>query len=121
MQQKPLSLVLVVEDDPDLTELLRNVLSGTYAVECVGDVPGALAFLDKARPDVILLDCLLPGGRMTEVPSKARALACPIVLMSGLPEALEAMADCDYPRLQKPFKMAELMAVLETACAQHRG
>jgi len=121
MQRKPLPSVLVVEDDPDLTELLQNALSSAYLVRCVGDVPGALAFLDKTRPDLILLDCLLPGGGAADVTARARTLACAVVLMSGLPEALEAMAGSGYPGLQKPFRMAELMAVLEAACAPHQG
>ena len=117
MQREPFPSLLVVEDDPELTELLHTALSATYAVECVGDVPDALASLDGRQPDAILLDCLLPGGGVTDILATARALACGVVLMSGLPDALTELANFGYPCLQKPFRIAALLEVLKTACA----
>lgn len=115
MPGKPRLSLLVVEDDPDLTELLCTVLSATYAVECARDVPDALASLNRRRPGLILLDCLLPGGDVTDILAKARALTCGVVLMSGLPEALAEFAASGWPCLQKPFKMAMLFDALEAA------
>jgi len=55
-------VVLVVEDDRDTRELLESVLrlAGFDVVSCV-DVPAARVALAQRRPDVVLLDFMLPG------------------------------------------------------------
>jgi diguanylate cyclase (GGDEF)-like protein len=59
----PLSRVLSVEDDPDQAAFLRTVLeSGGYEVRVVSDPAEFEAVLIAFRPDLILMDVLLPGG-----------------------------------------------------------
>lgn len=119
MQNKRRS-ILVVEDDPEISELLREALAERYVPECVGNVAAALARLDERAPDVILMDCLLPGGDAVDVVAKARDIACPMVLTSGLPEVLEALSVFGHPCLQKPFRIGQLMDAIETAAAQRQ-
>lgn len=110
--------VLVVEDDPGITEILRDVLSENYEVSTVGDVPGAIARLDQyPAPDLILLDFLLPGGRCLKVLEKAKAAGCTMVFMSGSLEAAAEMAAFGYPYLQKPFRVGQLFDAIESALA----
>lgn len=114
--------ILIVEDDPDLADLLQTVLEDRYRTDCAGDVPSALTCLGDRRPDLILLDCLVPAGSVTDVVEQARARDCPVILMSGMPEVLSALADFGYDCLQKPFRMGELLDAIESACAErHRG
>jgi two-component system, OmpR family, phosphate regulon response regulator PhoB len=55
-------LVLVVEDDPALRVMLRyNLEKLGYRAEVAEDGEEALAALDRGRPDVVLLDWMLPG------------------------------------------------------------
>lgn len=107
--------VLVVEDDSGITELLKDVLRDSYAVECVGDIPGAMERLTGQPPDVIVLDCLLPGGPCSDVLAVARTRQCPVIPMSGSPEILMELAASGYRCLQKPFRIAALLEAIEAA------
>lgn len=120
--QKRLPSVLIIEDEPEITELLCAVMESRYEVTAVCDVPGALAYLDGRPPtDLILLDCLLPGGTCGQVLDKASPLGCALVLMSGSPEVLQAFERYGYPSLQKPFRIGQLFDAIEVALSRRRG
>ena len=54
--------VLVVDDEPDLLELVQyNLAAAGYDVTCVGSGEEALAAVGSVRPDLVILDVLLPG------------------------------------------------------------
>jgi two-component system phosphate regulon response regulator PhoB len=54
--------VLVVEDDPDIRELLRvNLAQAGHQVAGVGDAESAKAAVRAAMPDLMLIDWMLPG------------------------------------------------------------
>ena len=104
--------MLVVEDDPGIaTQLVRGLSRGGYAVDHVTTGRDAL---DRADPDVVLLDLGLPDGDGVDVCRQLRErseVAIIVVTARGEePErvlALDAGAD-DY--LVKPFGLAELLA-----------
>jgi len=104
--------VLVVEDDPGIaTQLVRGLSRGGYAVDHVTTGRDAL---DRADPDVVLLDLGLPDGDGVDICRRLRErseVAIIVVTARGEePErvlALDAGAD-DY--LVKPFGLAELLA-----------
>ncbi len=107
--------VLIVDDDASLAEMLSIVLEGeglTTAVCRSGDkVPAALA---SFRPDVVLLDLMLPGVDGMEVCRRIREGSnVPIVMLTARSDTddvvagLAAGAD-DY--ISKPFKNSELVA-----------
>ena len=52
--------ILLIEDDLDLAELYEEVLSTKYTVEVAGDGKQGLELAKKSKPDLILLDILLP-------------------------------------------------------------
>jgi len=55
--------VLIVDDDRDLVDILTIVLEGRgYAVARAYDGPEALAAVDRERPDLVLLDVMMPEG-----------------------------------------------------------
>jgi len=55
--------ILVVDDDPDICESLRMVLeSADYEVEAAGSSEEALESVESFRPDLILLDIMMPDG-----------------------------------------------------------
>jgi len=104
--------VLVVEDDPGIaTQLVRGLSRDGYAVDHVTTGHDAL---DRADPDVVLLDLGLPDGDGMDICRRLRqrsGVAIIVVTARGEePErvlALDAGAD-DY--LVKPFGLAELLA-----------
>jgi CheY-like chemotaxis protein len=105
-------LILVVDDDPDIVEVLRCTLHDAgYAVATAED-GAALSLAHERRPDVILLDLLMPGMDGGEVSRRLRAdpttAPIPIIAMSATPQWLPALPVND--RLSKPFKLAHLLA-----------
>ncbi len=111
-------LVLVVDDDPDALEMMRETLeTDGFAVVVAGDGDSALRIARDTPPDLILLDWMLPGSDGPEVCRRLRldgGLALqrtPIVMITGLAggehvaRGFEAGAS-DY--LAKPFTPAYL-------------
>ncbi|GAA1670158.1 MtrAB system response regulator MtrA [Fodinicola feengrottensis] len=107
--------VLVVDDDPALAEMLGIVLRGEgFSPSFVADGERALAAFREDRPDVVLLDVMLPGMSGIEVCQAIRAESdVPIVMLTARSDTndvvrgLESGAD-DY--VVKPFKPQELIA-----------
>src|SRR6187402_398722 len=107
--------VLVVDDDPALAEMLGIVLrSEGFAPSFVADGERALAAFRETRPDVVLLDLMLPGMSGLDVCRAIRAESgVPIVMLTAKSDTvdivlgLESGAD-DY--VVKPFKPKELIA-----------
>lgn len=109
--------ILVVDDDPDLRELLCTYLGANgFAVDAVGDGVAMRAALAQGLPDAIVLDLMLPGEDGLSLTRALRAQSpVPILMLSARGEemdriiGLEVGAD-DY--LAKPFGPRELLARL---------
>ncbi|GEL26302.1 DNA-binding response regulator [Pseudonocardia sulfidoxydans NBRC 16205] len=109
------SRVLVVDDDPALAEMLTIVLRGEgFDTAVVGDGTKALPAVRELRPDVVLLDLMLPGMNGIDVCRAIRSESgVPIVMLTAKSDTvdivlgLESGAD-DY--VVKPFKPKELVA-----------
>jgi two-component system, OmpR family, response regulator MtrA len=107
--------VLVVDDDPALAEMLGIVLRGEgFEPAFVADGDKALAAFHETKPDVVLLDLMLPNKDGLEVCRQIRAESgVPIVMLTAKSDTvdvvlgLESGAD-DY--IVKPFKPKELVA-----------
>jgi two-component system response regulator MtrA len=107
--------VLVVDDDPALAEMLGIVLRNEgFEPSFVGDGDAALAAFRATKPDIVLLDLMLPGTDGVDVCRAIRAESgTPIVMLTARSDTvdvvigLECGAD-DY--VVKPFKPKELVA-----------
>ncbi len=121
--------VLVVEDEPDLTELLAfNLQAGGYKVETANTGARALAEIDTFVPDVVLLDLMLPDMLGTEICRRIRAQtdkAQPAVIMlTAKGEEIDRVvgfevgAD-DY--VVKPFSMRELLLRVNACFRSNTG
>jgi two-component system phosphate regulon response regulator PhoB len=123
--------ILVVEDDPELQEVLTlNLQNAGYRVMRAGTVRQAEQLVNSAIPQLIVLDWMLPDTPGLTFARKLRAerrtVAVPIILLTGRSgesdkiTGLEAGAD-DY--LIKPFSPRELLArikaVLRRCAPQH--
>ncbi|WP_433479275.1 response regulator [Spirillospora sp. CA-142024] len=115
-----MTLVLVVEDEPQMVRTLRiNLKVRGYEVLAAPDGRAALDLAARRRPDVVILDLGLPDMDGTEVIRGLRGwLSAPIIVLSARHAstdkvaALDAGAD-DY--VTKPFGMDELLARLRAA------
>ncbi|MDA3021086.1 MAG: MtrAB system response regulator MtrA [Actinomycetota bacterium] len=109
------SRVLVVDDDQALSEMLGIVLRGEgFDPVFCGDGSQALTVFRATKPDVVLLDLMLPGRDGVEVCREIRSESgVPIVMLTAKTDTvdvvvgLESGAD-DY--IVKPFKPKELVA-----------
>jgi DNA-binding response OmpR family regulator len=107
--------VLVVDDDPTVSDVVRRYLEREgFTVGLAGDGPAALIAFADERPDLVVLDLMLPGLDGIEVCKRMRALmpGLPVVMLTALGEeadrvlGLEMGAD-DY--VTKPFSPRELV------------
>jgi two-component system response regulator MprA len=112
----PTAAVLVVDDDrPVLAMLERTLAAEGYDVRTARDGPGALVAVERAAPDLIVLDVMLPGmdGLAVARRLRARGLALPILLLTARDAVAERVAGLDAGAddyLVKPFAAEELLA-----------
>ncbi|MET7869749.1 response regulator transcription factor [Streptomyces cyaneofuscatus] len=111
--------VLVVDDDPTVAEVVVGYLHRAgYAVERAGDGPAALERFAAARPDLVVLDLMLPAMDGFEVCRRMRAHGpVPVIMLTARGDeedrilGLETGAD-DY--VTKPFSPRELVLRVES-------
>jgi DNA-binding response OmpR family regulator len=107
--------VLVVDDEPKIRDIARRYLEadGFTVTECA-DGPGALAAARDQRPDLIVLDVMLPGLDGIEVLRRLRESSqVPVILLTARDEEVDkliglAVGADDY--MTKPFSGRELAA-----------
>jgi DNA-binding response OmpR family regulator/DNA-binding CsgD family transcriptional regulator len=126
-------VVLIVDDVPDNLALLHDALDDSgYTVLVATHGEQALQTAARARPDIVLLDALMPGLDGFEVARRLKAdpatAAIPIIFMTGLTEtehvvAAFAAGGADY--VTKPIKpmevLARIAAHMHSARAQHQA
>ena len=112
--------ILVVDDDPQILHYVRDALtSAGYTVLVTGDPQEIPDLLKTHKPQLVLLDLLLPGTDGIELMQRVPELDdLPVIFISGygrdetIARALEAGAD-DY--IVKPFSPTELTARVQAA------
>ena len=118
--------VLVAEDDGEMLDLIRRVLTDEgYAVLTAGDGQEALARLDDGEFDIVLTDVRMPGADGVAVLRRAmtRKLHQPVILMTAfgsISSAVEAMREGAFHYLAKPFDLDDLLGIVSSAATQIR-
>src|ERR687888_532906 len=114
------SRVLVVDDEPQITRVLRTVLTSQgYQVQTAAEGEAALSSLNEWHPELVITDLYMPRMNGLELCKRIRAMSSvPIIVLSvkgeerTKVEALDSGAD-DY--VTKPFGMDELLARVRAA------
>ncbi len=112
--------ILVVDDDPEIVSMLGTRLAKRgYKVETAGDGTKALEIAKKVRPDLVLLDVMMPGKSGWEV---ARALkqdpgtqSIKIVMLTAIGEKTNEITAPIYgadAHVDKPFEFDKLERVI---------
>ncbi|MGG6263698.1 hybrid sensor histidine kinase/response regulator [Leptolyngbya sp. AN03gr2] len=122
------SLVLIVDDNPNNTKVLFDILkSAGYRVLLAQDGEAALETLESVTPDAILLDVMMPGidgfetcRRIKQMPNVE---SVPIIFMTALSETEDkvrglSLGAVDY--ITKPFQHEEVLARLDTHLRLYR-
>jgi two-component system KDP operon response regulator KdpE len=120
------SRVLVVDDEPQITRVLRTVLSSQgYNVQTAAEGDAALSSFAAFRPELVITDLYMPHMDGVELCKRIRAVSSvPIIVLSvkgeekTKVEALDSGAD-DY--VTKPFGIDELLARVRAALRRGSG
>ena len=121
----PLASLLIVEDDPEISRLLADFLQREgFEVECADSGKAMDAVLQRMRPDLLVLDLMLPGEDGLSICRRLRADDhIPILMLTAKSDeidrvvGLEMGAD-DY--LTKPFAPRELLARIRAVLRRTR-
>lgn len=108
--------ILLIEDDPSIGRGLElNLGLEGYAVRWATDGPAGLALSTEWKPDIVLLDVMLPSMSGYEVcrELRRRAATLPILILSARGAEVDKVKGLDLGAddyLTKPFGLAELLA-----------
>jgi two-component system OmpR family response regulator len=115
MANEPIK-VLVVDDEPNIRDLLTTSLRfNGYSVYAVGNGNDAVVAAEKGKPDIILLDVMLPDQSGFAVTKKLRSMGIdvPVLFLTARDETEDKVTGLtvggdDY--MTKPFSLDEIMA-----------
>lgn len=111
--------VLLIEDEPNITEAIRFILNRDgWRVSTLADGAQAVAQVRNLRPDLVILDLMLPGASGLEILRALRAdpatATLPVLMLTAKGQARdrEAAERAGVSRfMAKPFANAEILAV----------
>jgi DNA-binding response OmpR family regulator len=124
--ERRLPLALIAEDDRDIRELVTAKLTAAgYEVQAYANGPAALAAIREHRPDVALLDVMMPGISGIEILSRLQEDAVtrtiPVILLTARSQEFDirsgfAVGAADY--IVKPFSPRDLVARVNAVLRQ---
>lgn len=109
--------ILVVEDDPLVSEVISLALDDTYKVVMAETAQQALGWLRQGGIRLMLLDCTLPGGIDASLIPEADRSGAAVIFMSGDPGRMHKLVDQPRPFILKPFTLAGLLETVDAAWA----
>lgn len=115
--------ILIAEDEEPIANLIRmNLRRAGYSCIWAPDGETAADCMEREKPDLVLLDVMLPGINGYELMDYARTLELPVIFLTALGttenkvKGLKMGAD-DY--LTKPFEIVELLARVEAVLRRY--
>ncbi|GAC1577707.1 MAG: hypothetical protein NVS3B5_09920 [Sphingomicrobium sp.] len=117
--------MVVIDDDPDVRGFIVGALTEYgFRVEEAADGASGVALVERVRPDVVVLDYVMPGMSGAEVAAKILLVRPkqPILFVSGYSETDDIRrAAPGASLLAKPFRPDALDAAVRAALAQSTG
>ena len=119
--------ILIVEDHPDTQSLLCDLLElEGYEVRCSGEAQGVLGMARRLKPDLIVLDVMLPGIsgiELLELLNRDREMrTIPVLMCSGalaeLERSREQIERSGARVITKPFALDDLIVAVNDSLAQ---
>lgn len=120
--------VLIVEDEPTIADVVARYLERAgYETSVVGDGPSALVEVGNRRPDLIVLDVMLPGmdglevmRRVREHEGTSRVGILLLTARGGEPDRIAGLQQGADDYLVKPFSPGELIARIDAVLRRTR-
>ena len=119
--------MLLVDDNPDMRDYVRRLLTERYAVTTAADGQQALDALDARSFDVVLSDVMMPEldglALLTKIRTNPRHRATPVILLTALADpdsTVAGLAAGAHDYVVKPFTARELLARVEAQLALAR-
>lgn len=108
--------ILVVEDSQEVADAVRDMLSAEgYEVAVTYSGPDGIQLFQQVRPDLVILDLMLPGGvhGFDVLKAMREYTNVPVIMLTGRDQEVDRvvgieMGADDY--IVKPFSMRELLA-----------
>ena len=112
--------VLVVDHQSRLCTLVQHALerTGEYRVSCAGTGEQALPVLDRDRPNLVVLDIMMPGMPGIEIAAHATQRGIPIIATTDERDIDERLSRLGWPYLAKPFRLELLLDECRATIAQ---
>src|SRR5580765_4922978 len=117
-------VVLIVEDSPDLADLIRMAIVsevGCYAL-VAQDAQHALRYLHSIKPSLIILDVNLPGTNGLELydmlQENGQLTTTRVLFLTAAAEDADFRARHFTNVLPKPFHLNDLLLIVSDLCAQ---
>ena len=124
---KPETRVLIVEDDHSIARVVQLQLEHRgFSVRCCHDGISALEEVPKFRPELIVLDIMLPGLDGVGVLKRLRStgVRVPIIMLTARDTPMDKIHSLDHGAddyLSKPYDMGELMARIRALLRRVEG
>jgi DNA-binding NtrC family response regulator len=112
--------VLVVDHQPQLRTLVQHTLerTGEYRVSCADTGEQALPVLDRDRPNLVVLDIMMPGMPGIELAAHATQRGIPIIVTTDERDIDERLSRLGWSYLAKPFRLELLLDECRETIAQ---
>lgn len=124
-------VILIVDDHPDNLSVLYDVLDAkNYDVRVARDGQNALEIVKNEKPDLVLLDVIMPGMNGFEVCTKLKAAketkSVPIIFMTALTETVNKVRGFElgaFDYITKPFQIEVVLSQIRNClrlCGKER-
>jgi DNA-binding NtrC family response regulator len=118
--------VLVVDNDPAVSAMMAMALEvdSTYRVTVASSPHEALQVVGRDRPDVAVIDVVLPLISGLDLARRVFGWGIPVLLVSGHPITAEKLRHGGYRFLEKPFRIRRLITEIRTLlddASRHRA
>ena len=112
--------ILIVDDEVDQLEIIREWLAETYDVTAVGSPALALKAIETTRYDLMVTDFSMPEMNGAQLASKITKMpqlsSMPVIMLTGIQDDLAITVIKSIPRIkfvQKPIRKAEFLPIVE--------
>ena len=118
-------LVLIVDDEPDIVEIIGEQLANTYRTATASNGLEAITQFRLERPDVVLLDINMPKMNGVDVQRELHALdrSVPVIMLTSVQDVNQlatALKNGAFGYLPKPYDFIYLAHVLAAALSPRR-